>query len=88
MAFFEVLHCITTVTYMTKKRHVDKQGNLHINEIENTRTIKPGFYGVEDVHIGDVIEIKDDRLAEKASQNDWLKKVEKPENKKKVSKKK
>ncbi len=85
--FFEVLHCITEVTYMKRKRVTNKEGHNLIVEYQAIEKIKPGFYGVEDVHIGDVIEITDQRLATKASHNDWLKKVDAP-GKKKVSKKK
>jgi phosphoribosylformylglycinamidine (FGAM) synthase PurS component len=88
MAHFEVVDCISEVTYMVKSRVLDKQGSLHLIETQQTKTIKPGFYGVEDVKIGDVIEIKDERLAGKAGRNPMLKKVDAPAKKKKASKKK
>lgn len=87
MAKFEVLSCKTEVEYLQKKRVVDKEGNLHIRETLLTRPNSPGFYGVENVNVGDVIEITDARLADKARRNPDLKEV-KDAAKKKAKKKK
>ena len=84
MASFEVIHCHTEVTYFQKKRVVDKEGSLHIRQIEMTKPVKAGFYGVEDVKVGDVIQLTG-VMAEKARNNPDLKEVA---AKKKVSKKK
>lgn len=91
MAKFEVLNCKTHVEYMQRKRVVDKEGNLHIREVQMEKPISPGFYGVENVKVGDVIEIADERLADKARNNPDLKEVKagaEAAPKKKASKKK
>lgn len=87
MAKFEVVNCITHVEYIQKQRVMDKEGSVHIREVVCEKDVSPGFYGVEDVKVGDVIEITKPHLAEKARRNPDLKEVEK-KSKKKAAKKK
>ena len=75
MAKFEVLFCHTEVTYMQKKRVTDKEGSTHIREVQMTKPVTPGFYGVEDVKVGDIIEFTDPRRIGKAQRNPMLKEV-------------
>lgn len=68
MAKFEVIYLITEVTYMKKSRVVDKEGSVHMLEVETTKKTTPGAYGHEDIHVGDVLEING-QMADKARSN-------------------
>ena len=86
MAKFEVLFCRTEVSFMQKRRVTDKEGSVHLREVQMTKPVSPGFYGVENVKVGDIIEFNDPRRIGKAQRNPMMKEVKDAPKKKKKTK--
>jgi hypothetical protein len=75
MAKFKVLHCITERTSVQPVSSKGENGGVQVVMKQVTEPVSAGFFGVEDVSIGDVIEITEPRLVAKAQAHEWLEEV-------------